>query len=300
MSSIVFAYLMGSLTDLISTLNSSSHELEEKKTQLSRYMQWRGVPRKLMMSIRQHLLFLWDTNLGYDAYEEFVKDILPPVLKTELCFHIYGRVITNAPFLSWMKDYHICVKHLTNSMQSIFLENGDMLFQMGHANTQIYILLKGTVWLSRNQKVYDEGSATCFASMNADGIDPFKIPRQQDRGVAEVEDAMLTVFSAVQAETNKLVGMDAYKAEGDMGANKGNNAKQAATKDKNDSQSYYGVTKTGHLIFDSQVLTEATVKLQREDIRRKSAALKLQRLWRLRKTFLELPRNLNRNNSAAG
>jgi len=97
-SSVVFAGLMGTLTDMISALNSQRHELQEKKMMLSRYMSYRLVPNRLMLSIRQHLLFLWDANKGYDTYEEAIKEQLPPVLKAELCNHIYGRILSTAPF----------------------------------------------------------------------------------------------------------------------------------------------------------------------------------------------------------
>jgi len=155
-SSIAFAGLMGTLMDLISELNRQKHMLAEKKMQLSRYMHWRIVPRKLMMAIRTHLLFLWDTNEGYDAYENELKSHLPPVLKMELCFHIYGRILSAAPFFSWMKDYACCVKQIANTVQCVFVERGDHLFRLGQANTQIYMLVSGSVWLSRNQMLWED------------------------------------------------------------------------------------------------------------------------------------------------
>merc|ERR1711966_16665 len=146
-SSIAFAGLMGTLMDLISELNRQKHLLAEKKMQLSRYMHWRIVPRKLMMAIRAHLLFLWDTNEGYDEYEMDMKERLPSVLKMELCYHIYGRMLLHAPFLVWMKDYTCCVKYMANSVQCEFVERGDHLFRLGEENTRIYMLVSGVVWL---------------------------------------------------------------------------------------------------------------------------------------------------------
>jgi len=148
---VVFAALMGTLTDMITSLNQSKHVMSEKKTQLMRYMNWRMVPRHLALTIRQHLLFIWDTYQGYDTYEETLKDELPPVLRANLAFHVYGKVLMSLPFFSWMKDFSACLKDLSSNVYSMTLEAGDDIFTAGQVNETIYVLLSGRVFLTPNR-----------------------------------------------------------------------------------------------------------------------------------------------------
>merc|ERR1719305_2022434 len=120
-------------------------------------MTWRDVPRRLRRDIRAHCIYLWETNEGNDAYEDELKEILPPVLKRELCDHIYGGVIRNAPFLAWMADFPPVIKHLASAIENSFWEKGDFLFRYDELNTNMILLLTGRVKLTRNEMIeYDQ------------------------------------------------------------------------------------------------------------------------------------------------
>lgn len=268
-SSMVFAGLMGTLTDMIGALNSQRHELAEKKMLLSRYMRWRAVPRRLMLSIRQHLLFLWDANEGYDAYEDAIKEQLPPVLRSELCHHIYGRILSSAPFFGWMKDYPICIKFLCQKVQSIFLERGDHIFRMGQRNQQVYMLLTGEVVASRNENLFEDSlilpeqphsssnqPSTMVTHEALDAVVSFDIPRNKESNIG------LTMSTVVQKARQKSTGDASPKARSPANAPS------------------YGTNKTGYDMFDSEVLVMAHVELRRQDVRRQAAARRVQRIWR--------------------
>lgn len=182
LASIVFAGLMGVLSDIIQSMNKSRHIRSEKKNMLSGYMRWRAVPWALKASIRQHLLFLWDTNRDYDVYEEQIKAQLPPVLRRELCYHVYGRILTKAPFLAWMKDYSVCIKELANEARLMFLELHDNLFRKGQRNMQIYMLISGTVSLTQNQSLFHGEHVALGASC----MDDLSVPRHRDLGIVDV------------------------------------------------------------------------------------------------------------------
>merc|ERR1719410_2122746 len=153
LASIVFGGLMGVLTDLIANLNSPKNARNDRKAVLSRYMKWRAVPNDLFIRIRQHIIFLWEENMGYEEYEDELKNQLPPCLRTELCYHIYGRILHSSPFLAWMWDYTVCMKQLALMVHSLFLSEGDLIFRVGQLNEQIYVLLSGRVFLTRNNSV---------------------------------------------------------------------------------------------------------------------------------------------------
>ena len=103
-ASIVFASLMGTLTNLIHHINSAKHIRNESKAKLSRYTKWRAVPNQLFLPIRRHILFLLAEYKGYDSHQEEIKAQLPPTLKAELTFHINGGLLHGSPFLWWMRD----------------------------------------------------------------------------------------------------------------------------------------------------------------------------------------------------
>lgn len=301
-SSVAFAGLMGTLMDLISELNRQHHLLAEKKMNLSRYMHWRAVPRKLMMGIRTHLLFLWDENEGYDAYEETVKTLLPPVLKKELCYHIYGRVLCKAPFFTWMKDYIICVKELADSVQSIFLERGDHLFRLGQPNMQIYMLLTGVVVCSRNESLWDEDKDSGLVGFSSTGQD-FWIPRKKEttlvelgtyvmsttKGAAKSFGRTSTIKTKTGAGSSFMQLMGSHHQSSHQQHRKETHAVNAVRWMQNDVDERQRMEEeyeherresasTG--IFNSEVMNAATKKLQRQDFATKVAARKVQRHFR--------------------
>ena len=61
---------------------------------------------------RRHLLFVWDTKGQDGSYELELMGMLPPVLKRELCYHIYGTTLKSMPFLAWLRDYDVCLTRL--------------------------------------------------------------------------------------------------------------------------------------------------------------------------------------------
>lgn len=283
-ASVVFAGLMGVLMDLITQLNASAHLKQEKRTELSKYLKWRDVPAPLAKCIRQHLVFLWDTNGSYDGYEVDIKDQLPPVLKTDLCYHIYGRVLCSAPFLAWMRNFGPCVKKLSESVYSGFLVHGDHLFRIGEPCITIHFLITGSVHLSRNQSVHD-GTVhnNPEEELNHNLIMAFTIPRNHDTGVEDIRksvadkakrmrdlnytrmqqaEGVLTKFHRPQDKNNEVEHSD------DDPASK----KKKARREK----------RRNYDIFESDVFRDATLDLLRLDKRRKSAAAIVQKAWRRR------------------
>lgn len=175
-ATVVFATLMGALTDLITSLNTEKNARDFKIYQLSRYMSWRSVPHELFLDVRKHLLFMWETNRDYDSYEEEIKQQLPPVLRMELCYHIYGKILRNVAFLGWMRDYDVCLRELANFVRPQVFSTGDTLFHVGQPNERIWVLIKGTVYLALGGTI--ETNYMRQASTDEDhGDGDFGIPR---------------------------------------------------------------------------------------------------------------------------
>merc|ERR1719343_1070514 len=153
-AAIIFPGIVSMVTDIMDTLSAQRKEMTKKMTELGKYMHWRNVPHQTFMGIRSHLQYLWETNQGYDEYEDELKEKLPPTLRNELCYHIYGDTLRHAPFLSWLKDLDVCVKQLSMLVDNLFLSQGDVVFYMGQPNEQVYILIQGAVRISLNESLF--------------------------------------------------------------------------------------------------------------------------------------------------
>jgi hypothetical protein len=269
-ASLVFAMIMGALTDLICNLNTENNALSGQKVMLSRYMRWRAVPKELFMSVRDHLLFLWETNEGYGEFEGLIKEQLPPHLKRELCYHIYGGIIRAAPFFSWLTDCEICMKELAQTVESIFLSKGDHLFHVGQPNEHVYVLLKGTLYISQNEKL-------SLAPSNPEGLEStFAIPRSKEAGAMDVIRMMLSRArsdkheAAQQEDEHKQHVLDIMQgppeSDSDEEVNTGDHVKKQES------------TLETHV--DSHVLHAAANRLKKQDFREQRSARYIQRRWK--------------------
>ena len=116
--------------------------------ELSKYMQWRVLPRQLRLSIRRYLGFVWDINEKVGETEAQLMENLSPTLRMSLCVHIFGTVLVRTPFLSWMKAYPGAIKKLALRTVSLFRDCNDMLFSFGEVDATVYVLVNGWVTLS--------------------------------------------------------------------------------------------------------------------------------------------------------
>merc|ERR1719321_1816899 len=116
--------------------------------ELSKYMQWRVLPRDLKIAIRRYLMFVWDCNDQVGETESHVMEQLSPTLRMSLCLHIFGRVLARAPFLHWMTDYPAALRKLAIKTNSLFRESNDVLFSFGEIDSTILVLVNGWVTLS--------------------------------------------------------------------------------------------------------------------------------------------------------
>jgi len=274
-ASIVFAGLMGVLTDLIANLNNETNIRNDRKAQLSRYMQWRAVPKGLFVQIRQHMIFLWEENNGYESYEDELKSMLPPLLKTELCNHMYGRMLHCSPFLGWMRGYTVCIKMLATQVQSLFLSQGDLIVRLGQPNEQIYLLVSGAVFLTRNDTFVDSSAGSSKGDEDqSTGPEGFSIPRQKR---PLIKDAAVMKVANTVATAKRVSTSSSLESCADMLA-----GAQSCETPKLDvmAKRMYGQTPTGNPIFDSQPMAYANIAIKRRDLQMNRAARNIQREWR--------------------
>lgn len=256
---------------------------------LSRYMRWRAVPRSLFMSVREHLVFLWETN-EFDEYEGFIKEQLPPTLKKELSYHIYGRILRRAPFFAWMRGCEVCLKDLAQSVESLFLSKGDYLFHVGMPNEHIYVLLKGTLYISQNEKL-DEQDPTegqlkkeeeQAMAAEVQKVSGFSIPRNKETSPADVIHMMVGAVTHhhKQRHAEEKKKMEKVK---DL-LKSGSLAGSLDLEDEEEDEENSGKTSDqleAHV--DSQILNNAYTRIEKQDKRNFKAARYIQRRYRIKK-----------------
>ncbi|CAE7879428.1 Kcnh5, partial [Symbiodinium microadriaticum] len=208
-ATVVFATVMGYLTDMIANVNSERNQQAEKILMLSNYMTWRNIPPHLYKAIRRHLLHLWETNKGYDSYEDQLQDHLTPVLRRELRFHIFGRVLRNAPFLAFLRDFEVCLKELATKVSMRMLSRGDHIIRIGEASDRIFILVRGKVRISLNESLWTNPASeelmdeiwSTYAAKRRGANDANGEVMQAFTGIT----FLVSVFEAVAAEATPLV-----------------------------------------------------------------------------------------------
>merc|ERR1719456_219593 len=101
-SCVVFAGLLGIVTATFTARFHESQQRRQAMVRLAKYMKFRAMPMRLKRNLRHYLLFVWEHCEDNEVYEEHLLSKLSPALKGEICDHIYGSVLRNAPFLAWM------------------------------------------------------------------------------------------------------------------------------------------------------------------------------------------------------
>lgn len=175
-SLVVFSGCMGVLMNLINTMYIENQERRMRMMELSKYMQWRVLPRELRVNIRRYLSFLWDCNEKVGETEAQLMENLSPTLRMSLCVHIFGGVLVKAPFLMWMRKYPGAYKKLAMRTVSLFRENGDMLFSYGEVDSTIYVLVNGWITLSLGS-TFEEEHTAMDAPLLGDGA---SVPEELD------------------------------------------------------------------------------------------------------------------------
>jgi len=147
-SMIVFSGCLGILMNHVTSLYEESQKRRAKMTALVQYLNWRTVPLYLRRQIRKYMSYVWQNNQNFAETEGEVIRALSPHMQGELCFKIFGRILTTAPFLSWLDGSPTALRKLTLVARTVFCEAKDLLFEEGEVKLTIFFLLDGWVRVS--------------------------------------------------------------------------------------------------------------------------------------------------------
>merc|ERR1711937_417841 len=202
-SMIVFSGCLGILMNHVTSLYEESQRRRAKMTALVQYLNWRTVPLGLRRQIRKYMSYVWQHNQNFAETEGEVIKALSPHMQGELCFKIFGRILSAAPFLSWLDGNPTALRRLTLMARTVFCESKDLLFEEGEVKLTIFFLIDGWVRLStgfHNQDI-DELEAAPPKALGV--IDRITIESKKLNEIESLMDTFSVLRKAVNAGGRK-------------------------------------------------------------------------------------------------
>lgn len=210
-ASMVFAALLSSLTDLMGRTFADQRLMGDRRRILSGYLEWRKIPQDLREGIRRHRLLVWEAHTEHQSIEKELIAELPPTLRQDLCYEIYGPLLMSAPFLAWMRHYTVCVKELASKVTSVFMTEGDDICRLGEANDKIFLMTYGVARLTLNENLhvhsrkFKNGANVDFTSVSM----LFRQASKKSRKEASERVSMWCEASAYRSAVDEMLVRDA-------------------------------------------------------------------------------------------
>jgi hypothetical protein len=207
--------------------------------------------------------YVWDINGIWDSYEQELMATLPHSLRSELTYHLYGRVLVSTPCFAWMGDYVVCIKKLSHHVRTQFMCCGDFLFRLGEPCDEISILIDGIVWISQNESLAGVEDDVHRALVR--GAESFIIPRNKQAGLVDIG------MNALQAATDSVGLRSQFAAKKAVDVLKAFNIKLKLREQEQEMANMH----TG-------IVNKAGMRMKMFDNRLKYSAMRMQKVWRIK------------------
>jgi hypothetical protein len=200
---IAFSACVGSITELVKTMNASKGLYRSQMTDLARYIRWRRLPYDLQMRLRRYLQFRWEHESDLAAKEDHILAQVSPSLRKQICVHLYGTHMQKAPFLSWVSKHRLPFEWLLVRCKGSFRAPGEMLFFAGQKDSTIWVMVKGKLAtvekeLENGNGDVEGGSTTAYKSSRAKKKKKNKHGKEDDDLDIEPEVADILLAKEVQ------------------------------------------------------------------------------------------------------
>uniref|UniRef100_A0A7S3GCQ4 Cyclic nucleotide-binding domain-containing protein n=1 Tax=Palpitomonas bilix TaxID=652834 RepID=A0A7S3GCQ4_9EUKA len=144
--SFMFGHVLGNISAIVQSHNSSAFLYEQKMSSLNAYMLFRKLPRPLRRRLRRHYDLLYTHKTVFD--EVTILEELPVALRNDLSSHIYGDVVRKVPFIAAGDDFF--VMNLCTQLRPQNALKGEKLLEKGDLAKFIYFILDGSVGVCEN------------------------------------------------------------------------------------------------------------------------------------------------------
>lgn len=142
LSSVGFAYMMGSISETIIHYNRSRRAIEDKRANLNSFLSRNHVPTFLRRKIR---VAVAEDRSDSTQYDGELIDVLPTVVREELCLHQHYSNLVLTPILQWLRNYPLCLRKLAVSVKARSFSSAEYMFVIGQPNATLHIIIKGSL-----------------------------------------------------------------------------------------------------------------------------------------------------------
>lgn len=136
-----FAFINGSVVGVLSTLDNQTSMVEEKLQAVHDYVQWRSLPKDLVIRIRRYYEHYYTRSAVFD--EADILHNLNPQLEAEVVNYIIHEQLRHLPLFSKLNpSFKI---ELFPHLKPISFAPGDTIYRKGAPSRTIYFLLSGEI-----------------------------------------------------------------------------------------------------------------------------------------------------------
>jgi len=135
----VFAYIMASITSVVSSEDVTAMLIKQKISELNEYMTHRDLSPELKLRIRSHYEYQWKRTTIYD--EEQILESLPPFLRMDVACSMNLDLVKNVPVLAALGDD--CMAMLVTKLKPLQLVPGEQVVRKGTVGHEMYFITEG-------------------------------------------------------------------------------------------------------------------------------------------------------------
>jgi hypothetical protein len=152
---LIFATIVGNVGSMITNMNASRSEFQQRMDGVKRYMEFRKVGRDLESRVIKWFDYLWNNKQSLD--EEGVLGALPEKLKAEIAIHVHLDTLRRVAIFQECES-GLLVELVLKLKLAVF-SPGDYICRKGDIGKELYIIKKGKLSV-----VADDGK-TVFANL---------------------------------------------------------------------------------------------------------------------------------------
>lgn len=190
-----FGVVIGSLSTYISSGKQEHVKYKQKMDTLGDFFRAKEVPFELRKNVRLFYDNLLRKKTVFDESEIIAS--LPPALANDVIYSLYSETITSSPIFVGL-EVEVVAK-LCMRLTPFHALSGMVISQEGHQGTEVYIVQKGEVLISRggvHLAVIGPGSS--FGEMSALGFSHGKNGNKRDKTATAVTEADLVFITGEQ------------------------------------------------------------------------------------------------------
>jgi len=139
----LFAYLLGSIGNLVQKQTALEDEYTERIVQMNTYMKRRGIPHELRARVRRYLNYTLESLKVKRFDDETALEMLSGPLRMEILSEINGQIIGRCPVLRNLSEKSIAT--LAKSLKRESFSENDVIFEENTCGSKVYFVEKGKV-----------------------------------------------------------------------------------------------------------------------------------------------------------